>query len=300
MGTIVKRRKRLLGELWESRRLSGRNVVQKVPIGRHFSRRGPESNRCKRLAVLQKPLLSAYLCGFQVLSGALRLSARCKTDPLRRLRIDPPQAVAKASGVAVSLTRSLSPRPGEGSCLTWSAGPSCAGSISFVGSPRDACTQAAGTRPMLCCHLGPVARRLVLLAKRPTRRPRASLSDCRDTSRRTSSPAGVSPTISTSSCKLDAWFQKANARAHKMLRARPIDREPAVDRRWVMRVPPAPYLRVDTNDYSLGPKLVGRVEVRASLRKITAVALDSGEAACRHERSFAKHRTITALGTQGR
>jgi transposase len=110
--------------------------------------------------------------------------------------------------------------------------------------------------------------------------------------------------------QLDAWFQKANARAHKMLRARPIDRlaeehevmrqlpgrEPDVDRRWVMRVPPDPYLRFDTNDYSLDPKLVGRrVEVRASQREITAVALDSGEAACRHERSFAKHRTIIAL-----
>jgi len=30
-------------------------------------------------------------------------------------------------------------------------------------------------------------------------------------------------------------------------------------------------------------------------REVTAVALDSGEIACRHPRSFAKHRTITAL-----
>jgi transposase len=110
--------------------------------------------------------------------------------------------------------------------------------------------------------------------------------------------------------QLDAWFEKANARAHKMLRARPIDRlaqerelmrplpasEPDVDRRWVMRVPPDPYLKFDTNDYSLDPDLVGRrVEVRAGQREITAIALDSGELACRHERSFAKHRTITAL-----
>ena len=79
------------------------------------------------------------------------------------------------------------------------------------------------------------------------------------------------------------------------MRALP-DAEPDVDRRWVMRVPPDPYLRFDTNDYSLDPGLVGRrVEVRVSQREITAVALDSGELACRHERSFAKHRTITAL-----
>jgi hypothetical protein len=110
--------------------------------------------------------------------------------------------------------------------------------------------------------------------------------------------------------QLDLWFQKANARTHKTLRARQVDRlvqerevmralperEPDVDRRWVMRVPPDPHLRFDTNDYSLDPCLVGRrVEVRASQRQITAVALDTGELACSHERSFAKNRTITAL-----
>jgi transposase len=110
--------------------------------------------------------------------------------------------------------------------------------------------------------------------------------------------------------QLDQWFERANARTHKTLRARPIDRlieeralmralparEPDVDRRWVTRVAPDPYLRFDRNDYSLDPRLVGRrVEVRASQREITAVALDSGELAARHERSFAKDRTITAL-----
>jgi hypothetical protein len=110
--------------------------------------------------------------------------------------------------------------------------------------------------------------------------------------------------------QLDAWFLKANARTHKTLRERPIDRlleerevmrplpphEPDLDRRWVTRVPPDPHLRFDTNDYSLDPNLVGRrVEVRVSQREISAVALDSGEQACRHERCFAKNKTITAL-----
>ena len=73
-------------------------------------------------------------------------------------------------------------------------------------------------------------------------------------------------------------------------------REPDVDRRWVTRVPPDPHVRFDTNDYSLDPNLVGRrVEVRASQRELTAVALDTGELAARHERCFAKNRTITAL-----
>ena len=71
---------------------------------------------------------------------------------------------------------------------------------------------------------------------------------------------------------------------------------PDTDRRWVLRVPPDPHLRFDTCDYSLDPALVGRrVEARVSDREVFAVALDTGELACRHQRSFAKHRTITAL-----
>jgi transposase len=110
--------------------------------------------------------------------------------------------------------------------------------------------------------------------------------------------------------QLDRWFAKANARRHKTLRARPADRlaeereamrplpasGPDTDRRWMVRVAPDPYLRFDTNDYSLDPSLVGRrVEVRATQREITAVVRDTGELACRHQRSFARHRTITAL-----
>jgi hypothetical protein len=47
---------------------------------------------------------------------------------------------------------------------------------------------------------------------------------------------------------------------------------------------------------SLDPRLVGRrVELRISQREVIAVAFDTGELACRHVRSFARHRTITAL-----
>ena len=110
--------------------------------------------------------------------------------------------------------------------------------------------------------------------------------------------------------QLDAWFEKANARTHRALRCRPIDRLgddvhamiaapecwPDPERRWVIRVPVDPYARVDTNDYSLDPRLAGRrVEVRVSQTELLATALDTGELAARHERSFARHRTITAL-----
>jgi hypothetical protein len=61
-----------------------------------------------------------------------------------------------------------------------------------------------------------------------------------------------------------------------------------------MRVPPQPYLRFDTNDYSLDPRLAGRrVEARIGQRQIAAVALDTGEVVAGHRRSFAKHLTFT-------
>ncbi len=111
--------------------------------------------------------------------------------------------------------------------------------------------------------------------------------------------------------QLDRWFEeRANVRFHRTLRCRPLDRLaeeltvmralpeqlPDVDRRVVTRVPPDPYLRVDSNDYSLDPRLVGRrVELRVSQRELLAACLDTGELACRHARSFARHCTITAL-----
>jgi hypothetical protein len=57
-----------------------------------------------------------------------------KLTPLRRLRFDPPWAVVEASGVLVSLARSLGSRSRRRQCLTWNGGLSCAGSISFAGS----------------------------------------------------------------------------------------------------------------------------------------------------------------------
>jgi transposase len=111
--------------------------------------------------------------------------------------------------------------------------------------------------------------------------------------------------------QLDGWFEaRANARTHRTLRCRPIDRlpedlaamaplpagPPDLDPRIVLRVPADPHVRVDTCDYSLDPALVGRrIEVRIGQREISGVALDGGEQAAQHRRSFARHRTITDL-----
>jgi transposase len=108
--------------------------------------------------------------------------------------------------------------------------------------------------------------------------------------------------------QLDDWCERVNARVHRTTRAvvaerlaeerermRPLPaRMPDADRRFVIRVAAQPYLRFDTNDYSLDPRLAGRrVEARVSQREITAVALDTGELACRHRRRFARHLTFT-------
>ena len=109
--------------------------------------------------------------------------------------------------------------------------------------------------------------------------------------------------------QLDGWYDgRANVRFHRGLRARPIDRLaveqlralpaplPDLDRRTVLRVPPQPYARVDTVDYSLDPGFVGRrVELRVSQREVRAIALDSGLVVAAHERTFARHTTVTAL-----
>jgi transposase len=108
---------------------------------------------------------------------------------------------------------------------------------------------------------------------------------------------------------LDDWFENhANARLHRGIRAVPAERlveeqgrmrplpkqMPDTDRRFVMRVPQQPYLRFDTNDYSLDPRAAGRrVEVRATQREITALELNTGAPVAAHRRSFAKHLTFT-------
>jgi hypothetical protein len=108
--------------------------------------------------------------------------------------------------------------------------------------------------------------------------------------------------------QLDEWCGRVNGRVHRTTRAvvderlagerermrRLPERLPDADRRFVVRVAQQPYLRVDTNDYSLDPRLAGRrVEVRVSQSEITAVALNTGELAGRHRRRFARHLTFS-------
>lgn len=87
--------------------------------------------------------------------------------------------------------------------------------------------------------------------------------------------------------QLTAWLQIANRRQHRIIGARPVDRWEA-DRAAMLSIPPvAPphwwrfhtrigrdhYIRVDTNDYSVHPRAIGRtVMVRADNEEVTVIA----------------------------
>ena len=114
--------------------------------------------------------------------------------------------------------------------------------------------------------------------------------------------------------QLDAWSEKANGRQHRTIRAVPADRlaherelsplgevRVDTDRRWVLRVPAQPLVRVDRNDYSLDPQFAGRrVEIRVSQSTVTATVLDTGELAASHRRIFAGNQTIMDPAHQDR
>jgi hypothetical protein len=72
-------------------------------------------------------------------------------------------------------------------------------------------------------------------------------------------------------------------------------REPDTDRRWRFgRRPIRTSLSTPSTTRSI-PSSWGVASKCASQREIVAIALDTVELARRHERSFAKHRTVTAV-----
>jgi transposase len=106
--------------------------------------------------------------------------------------------------------------------------------------------------------------------------------------------------------QLGDWLAQANTRTVRSIQGRPVDLL-EVDYRSMLTLPPiAPsvgltqrvrlgrdyYVRVDTVDYSVDPRFIGRfVDVTASLTEVSAVC--DGQAAARHTRSWAKHGVVT-------
>lgn len=107
--------------------------------------------------------------------------------------------------------------------------------------------------------------------------------------------------------QLTSWLRRANNRIHGSTRERPAeaifeDRGammafppvlPDPSWRFSTRLPRDHYVRIDTNDYSVNPRYVGRrVEVRVTLDEVV-VTCDATEVA-RHRRCLAKHRCVLA------
>ncbi len=107
--------------------------------------------------------------------------------------------------------------------------------------------------------------------------------------------------------QLGEWLAlRANRRVHATLRCRPIDRFDE-DRAAMMPLPPVlpdtalrfstrlardHWIRVGTCDYSVHPKVIGRlVEVAATAHDVVVTC--AGEVVGRHRRSWARHRTLT-------
>ncbi|GAB2863660.1 IS21-like element ISMbo1 family transposase [Myroides odoratimimus subsp. xuanwuensis] len=106
--------------------------------------------------------------------------------------------------------------------------------------------------------------------------------------------------------QLGDWLTKANARSVRTIKARPVDRLDA-DRAAMLALPPvAPmvgwvnrvrlgrdyYVRLDSNDYSVDPSVIGRfVDVTADLSRVEV--RHEGRLVAAHARVWARGMTIT-------
>lgn len=106
--------------------------------------------------------------------------------------------------------------------------------------------------------------------------------------------------------QLSSWLVRANARVHRGIDARPVQRWEA-DRAVMLPLPPVPpqvgwrvfvrlprdhYVRVDANDYSVDPAVVGRrVEVEADLEQVRVRC--AGRLVAEHARCWARGQSIT-------
>jgi transposase len=106
--------------------------------------------------------------------------------------------------------------------------------------------------------------------------------------------------------QLQQWLQVVNGRTRRVLRCAPTDRIGA-DRHAMLALPPVPpatgwrhatrlardhYIRLDSNDYSVHPGVIGRrIEVVADLDRVRVFC--DGKTVADHERVWAWHQTIT-------
>ena len=106
--------------------------------------------------------------------------------------------------------------------------------------------------------------------------------------------------------QLQEWLVRANHRQHRALGCRPADRidadraamvalppvAPVVGWRLTTRLPRDHYVRLDANDYSVHPSVVGR-RVEVSADATTVQVCCDGKPVARHDRCWARHQSLT-------
>jgi transposase len=107
--------------------------------------------------------------------------------------------------------------------------------------------------------------------------------------------------------QLHGWLVRANNRIHRTTKRRPVEAMcedrgamlafppvlPDTSWRFSTRLPRDHYVRVDTNDYSVNPRFVGRrVEVRVTLDEV--IVCCEGTEVARHRRCLARHQSLLA------
>jgi transposase len=106
--------------------------------------------------------------------------------------------------------------------------------------------------------------------------------------------------------QLAAWLQRANARVHRRIGCRPTERIEADKGAMLLLPPVAPctgwscqtrlardhYVRLDANDYSVHPGVIGRrVQVSADLQRVRVSC--EGKLVADHPRCWARHQSLT-------
>jgi transposase len=175
---------------------------------------------------------------------------------------------------------------GEGAIGRWRAGKP------ELTAECQAFRGTLGTRVVICKPADPEAKGLI--------------ERCHDYLERSFLPGRVFTCPADFNAQLHDWLATANTRHHRALGCRPADRIDA-DRAAMLALPPvAPvtgwrhsarlprdhYVRLDSNDYSVHPAVIGRrIEVTAGLDRVRVFC--DGNLVAAHERAWAKHQTFT-------
>jgi transposase len=129
---------------------------------------------------------------------------------------------------------------------------------------------------------------------------------CHDYLERSFLPGRSFDSLADFNAQLQAWLQVVNQRARRALGCAPTDRiaadraamvplppvAPVVGWRQSTRLPRDHYIRLDSNDYSVHPAVIGRrIEVVADLERVRVFC--DGRTVADHERIWARHQTLS-------